>query len=130
MCWLCYCDMHVVKPPVHDGDVGALRLLVTCMSACVSKCDVHKILPRRSANARLTKEYRESMVKLAKKAADDNKARVRRVRQKGIALVRDEKDSMSKDDTRRMEEMVGALSDKYSAEIDAMATAKAKELMG
>lgn len=122
----------------------AQTLVVTCFDTesalavekAVREAEQLKVTPARDGNSvrvslpKATKEHRDSLVKLTKQAAENGKVRLRRVRQKGVQQVRGEAEGLSKDDVRRAEELVQALTDKYGAQMEQLALAKTKELLG
>jgi len=57
-------------------------------------------------SCRVTKELRESLVKLAKVNADKAKVGIRKARQKGISDVRKRKGTVSEDSIHRIEKHV------------------------
>lgn len=59
-----------------------------------------------SLSCRVTKELRESLVKLAKVNADKAKVGIRKARQKGISDVRKRKGTVSEDSIHRIEKHV------------------------
>ncbi len=79
----------------------------------------------------LTEERRKDLAKLAGKYAEGAKIAIRNVRRDGMeALKEDEKKKeISEDDRKRSEDEVQKLTDKYTAEADAAADAKEKEIM-
>ena len=79
----------------------------------------------------LTEERRKDLAKLAGKYAEGAKIAIRNVRRDGMeALKEDEKKKeISEDDCKRSEDEVQKLTDKYTAEADAAAEAKEKEIM-
>ena len=79
----------------------------------------------------LTEERRRDLAKLAGKYAENAKIAIRNVRRDGMeALKEDEKKKeISEDDRKRSEDEVQKLTDKYTAEADAAAEAKEKEIM-
>jgi len=79
----------------------------------------------------LTEERRKDLAKLAGKYAEGAKIAIRNVRRDGMeALKEDEKKKeISEDDRKRSEDEVQKLTDKYTAEADAAAEAKEKEIM-
>ena len=79
----------------------------------------------------LTEERRRDLAKLAGKYAENAKIAIRNVRRDAMeALKEDEKKKeISEDDRKRSEDEVQKLTDKYTAEADAAAEAKEKEIM-
>ena len=79
----------------------------------------------------LTEERRKELAKLAGQYAEQAKIAIRNVRRDGMeALKEDEKKKeISEDDRKRSEDEVQKLTDKYTAEADAAAEAKEKEIM-
>ena len=79
----------------------------------------------------LTEERHKDLAKLAGKYAEGAKIAIRNVRRDGMeALKEDEKKKeISEDDRKRSEDEVQKLTDKYTAEADAAAEAKEKEIM-
>ena len=79
----------------------------------------------------LTEERRKELAKLAGQYAEQAKIAIRNVRRDGMeALKEDEKKKeISEDERKRGEDEVQKLTDKYTAEADAAAEAKEKEIM-
>ena len=79
----------------------------------------------------LTEERRKDLAKVADKYGESAKIAIRNVRRDGMeALKEDEKKKeISEDDRKRSEDEVQKLTDKYTAEADAAAEAKEKEIM-
>ena len=66
-------------------------------------------LPQKTVHGlycRITKELRESLVKLAKANAEKAKVGIRKARQKGISDVRKRKGTVSEDSVHRIEKHV------------------------
>lgn len=78
----------------------------------------------------LTEERRRDYVKMAKKVAEEGKVAVRNVRRDAIdSLKKLEKDGLSKDTVKTMQDDVQALTDKYIAKLDAATEEKEAEIM-
>ncbi|API58827.1 ribosome recycling factor [Tardibacter chloracetimidivorans] len=80
----------------------------------------------------LTEERRKELAKLASQYAEKARIAVRNVRRDGMdGLKADEKKGeISQDEQKRLEAEVQKLTDKTIAEVDAVATAKEKEILG
>jgi len=80
----------------------------------------------------LTEERRKELAKLASKYAEGARIAVRNVRRDGMdSLKTDEKKGeISEDDRKRLETEVQKLTDATIADIDAVAQAKEKEILG
>jgi len=79
----------------------------------------------------LTEERRRDLAKLAGKYAENAKIAIRNVRRDGMEPLKEDekKKEISEDDRKRSEDEVQKLTDKYTAEADAAAEAKEKEIM-
>ena len=79
----------------------------------------------------LTEERRKELVKVIKKFSEDGKVAIRNIRRDGLeAIKKIEKDKqMSEDDSRKQQEVLQKLTDKYSKEIDESSALKEKEVM-
>ena len=79
----------------------------------------------------LTKERRQELVKDVHKKAETDKVAIRNLRRDGNeAIKKIEKDKViAEDESKRMQEEMQKLTDKYIKEIDAIAIAKEKELL-
>jgi len=55
---------------------------------------------------RVTQEYRENLVKLAKSTCEQYKQSLRKIRQKGMSDIRKNKKGKSQDDAKMVEKMV------------------------
>ncbi len=79
----------------------------------------------------LTEERRKELVKLIKKFAEDGKVSIRNMRRDGLESIKKfEKDKqISEDDSRKQQESLQKLTDKYSKEIDDLSQGKEKEVM-
>jgi len=79
----------------------------------------------------LSEERRKDLAKLVKKKAEDGRVAVRNVRHKAHDELRGQLKSgdITEDDSKRMQESLQRLTDKYVKEIDALVVAKEKEIM-
>ena len=79
----------------------------------------------------LNEERRKELVKLVKKKAEDGRVAVRNVRHRAHDELKTQLKSheITEDDNKRMQESLQRLTDKYVKEIDALVTAKEKEIM-
>ncbi|MFN8361047.1 MAG: ribosome recycling factor [Candidatus Kapaibacterium sp.] len=79
----------------------------------------------------LTEERRKEFVKLCKKFAEEGKVAVRSVRRDHIEALKvaEKKESFSEDETKRGEEEVQKLTDRFIKEIDTILAKKEKEIM-
>lgn len=78
----------------------------------------------------LTEERRTELVKLTKKYGEEAKVAVRNVRRDANdELKKLEKDSISEDESRRYQDDVQKLTDKFIAEVDKVLAVKEKEIM-
>ncbi|MGZ3496469.1 MAG: ribosome recycling factor [Vulcanimicrobiaceae bacterium] len=79
----------------------------------------------------LNEERRKDLVKLIKKKAEDGKIAVRNVRHKSHddlkAQLKEHK--ITEDDSKRMQDQLQKLTDRYIKEIDGLVTTKEKEIM-
>jgi ribosome recycling factor len=78
----------------------------------------------------LTEERRRDLVKQAKAEAEDAKVGIRNARKEGNDEVKKmEKDGLSEDDAKGVEDSIQELTDKYSARIDKILVAKESDIM-
>lgn len=79
----------------------------------------------------LTEERRKELAKLASQYAEKAKIAVRNVRRDGMDLLKqdEKKHEISEDERKRLETEVQKLTDETTAEIDAAAQAKEKEIL-
>ncbi len=79
----------------------------------------------------LNEERRKELAKVVKKKAEDGRVAVRNVRHKAHDELRGQLKSseITEDDSKRMQESLQRMTDKYVKEIDALAAAKEKEIM-
>ena len=79
----------------------------------------------------LTEERRKTLVKDIKKIAEDNKVSVRNARRDALESVKKlEKDkAISEDQSKKEQDHIQKLTDKYSKEIDELSATKEKEVM-
>jgi ribosome recycling factor len=85
----------------------------------------------RIAIPALTEERRKELVKLVKKFGEEAKVALRNIRRDANDdLKKSEKDAeITEDELRRYNDEVQKLTDKYTAEVDVVATNKEKEIM-
>jgi ribosome recycling factor len=76
----------------------------------------------------LTKERRQEMVKLTKKAVEDGKVSIRNARRDALNDAKKDEE-MTEDDQRAYQNDIQKLTDKYVAKADELASVKEKELM-
>jgi len=78
----------------------------------------------------LTEERRNELVKLTKKFGEEAKVAVRNIRRDANDDIKKlEKGTISEDESRRHQDEVQKLTDKYIAEVDKVLSAKEKEIM-
>ena len=79
----------------------------------------------------LTEERRKTLVKDIKKIGEDNKVSIRNSRRDGLESVKKlEKDKViSEDQSKKEQDHIQKLTDKYSKEIDELTASKEKEVM-
>ncbi|HHW14352.1 MAG TPA: ribosome recycling factor [Firmicutes bacterium] len=79
----------------------------------------------------LTEERRRELVKTIRKQAEEARVAVRNVRREGNEALKaaEKKGEITEDDSRRGQEEMQKLTDKYIAEIDELVAAKEKEIM-
>jgi len=79
----------------------------------------------------LNEERRKDLVKVIKKKAEDGKVAVRNVRHKAHDDLKDQlkKHEITEDDNKRMQDQLQKLTDRYVKEIDALVSAKEKDIM-
>ena len=79
----------------------------------------------------LTEERRKEMIKVVRAEAEQGRVSIRNVRRDANSELKDlvKDKAISEDDERRANEVVQKLTDKYSAEVDAVLAHKEKDLM-
>ena len=79
----------------------------------------------------LTEERRKELVKVVKKYAEEGKVAIRNSRRDGIESIKKvEKDKqISEDDSRKQQDQLQKLTDKYTKEVDELCESKEKEIM-
>ena len=84
----------------------------------------------RLAVPQLTKERRNDLVKVIKKKAEEGRVGVRNLRRDAndALKIKQKNSEISEDELRRLQDEVQKLTDKYIKEIDALFTAKEKEI--
>lgn len=85
----------------------------------------------RLAVPQLTEERRLELVKVVKKKAEEGRVAVRNLRREANDFLKAQQKSgeLSEDDSRRQQDEVQKLTDKYIKEIDSLVVAKEKEIM-
>lgn len=79
----------------------------------------------------LTEERRRELVKVARKAAEEMRIRVRNVRREAIDILREKEKNkeITEDDLRRGQDDIQKLTDTFIAEIDSLLETKEAEIM-
>ena len=79
----------------------------------------------------LTEERRRELVKTVKKTGEEAKVAVRNIRRDGVeAIKKDKKDGLlTEDDQKKLDEKMQKLTDEVIKELDAILTAKEKEIL-
>ena len=79
----------------------------------------------------LTEERRKELVKVIKKFAEDGKVTIRNSRRDGLDSIKklEKEKQISEDDSRKQQDLLQKLTDKYSKEIDDLSATKEKEVM-
>jgi ribosome recycling factor len=79
----------------------------------------------------LTEERRKDLVKQIRKAAEEARVLVRNVRREGNEALKalEKKSEITEDESRRGQEEMQKLTDKYIIEIDQLVEVKEKEIM-
>lgn len=79
----------------------------------------------------LTQDRRKELVKLAKKAGEDTKVRLRHIRREYNDIFKngEKEGEISEDDSRRLVEKVQTVTDKYVAMVDQLVTKKEEEVL-
>ncbi|CAG8814412.1 6665_t:CDS:2 [Racocetra persica] len=80
---------------------------------------------------KVTTEFREKMIKIASKIAENTKTKLRLARQDGLKdLKKDSKSGLPNDEAKLLEKQLQLLVDKYAKEVDDFFKAKSKEISG
>lgn len=79
----------------------------------------------------ITEERRKELTKLVRNEAENARVSIRNVRRDANTALKDllKKKLIAEDEERRLEDLIQKLTDKYSAEVDQLMTAKEKDLM-
>lgn len=79
----------------------------------------------------LTEERRKELVKLIKELTEKGKVSIRNTRRDGLDSIKklEKEKQMSEDESRKQQEQLQKLTDKYTKEIDDLSSSKEKELM-
>lgn len=79
----------------------------------------------------LTEERRRELVRLARKEAEEKRVAVRNIRREVNEEIkrREKAKELSEDDSRRSQEQIQKLTDRYVAEIDKLVESKEREIM-
>ena len=79
----------------------------------------------------LTEERRKEMVKVIKKISEDGKIGIRNSRRDGLEAIKklEKEKQVSEDESRKQQELLQKLTDKYTKEIDDHCSNKEKEVM-
>lgn len=79
----------------------------------------------------LTEERRKELVKVIKKIAEDGKVGIRNTRRDGLDSIKklEKEKQISEDESRKQQEHLQKLTDKYTKEIDGLSGSKEKEVM-
>jgi ribosome recycling factor len=111
------------------------RNMVSVIEKAISLSDIGLTPNNDGQNIRLnipplTSERRKEFVKLAAKYAEGSKVSLRNIRRDAIDTVKkQEKDKeVSEDQSRDIQDKIQKLTDKYSAEVDKVLTAKEKDI--
>eukprot|EP00041_Stephanoeca_diplocostata_P023810 m.592752 g.592752 ORF g.592752 m.592752 type:complete len:301 (+) comp22391_c0_seq26:236-1138(+) len=92
------------------------------------------LTPSRQGNVvklvapKMTQEYRQSLVKMAKEHLEKSKVRLRRVRTDCLKAVKQDADGYGKDQVKRLEKCVEAMADAGNAALTSMYEAKVGEI--
>lgn len=76
----------------------------------------------------LTEERRKDLIKVVRAEAEQGKVTIRNIRRDANTQLKDLK-TISEDDERRANDIIQKITDKYSAEVDAVLAQKEKDLM-
>ena len=117
---------------IQPYDKGALKDI----EIAISKSDLG-ITPNNDGNLirivipALTEERRKELVKLIKKFAEDGKVSARNARRDALELIKklEKEKQISEDDSKKQQDQIQRLTDKYTKEIDDLCSGKEKEVM-
>lgn len=78
-----------------------------------------------------TEERRKELVKLAKKEAEEGKVAIRNVRRDEVEKIKaaEKKSEITQDDSKRMQDQLQKLTDRYVQELDKLLASKEAEIM-
>lgn len=79
----------------------------------------------------LTEERRKEIVKIIKKVSEDGKVGIRNSRRDGLESIKkiEKEKQLSEDESRKQQELLQKLTDKYSKEVEEISASKEKEVM-
>ena len=79
----------------------------------------------------LTEERRKEFVKKVKGQAEDTKVQIRNARREGVDIVKDnqKKSIVTEDESRKLQEQIQKVIDKYIADVDVLLVEKEKEIL-
>lgn len=79
----------------------------------------------------LTEERRKELVKILKKMSEDGKILIRNYRRDGLESIKklEKEKQISEDDSRKQQDQLQKLTDKYTKEVDDLSSSKEKEVM-
>lgn len=113
---------------IQPYDKGALKDI----EAAINKADVG-LTPNNDGTVirivvpTLTEERRKDLVKHVKKVAEETKVHIRNARRDGLEGLK--KVEISEDESKKQQDLIQKLTDKYTKEIDEAVVTKEKEIM-
>lgn len=118
----------LVISPFDKASIQAIERAIQTSDLGVTPANDGKVI--RISIPPLTEERRKEMVKQVKKLAEGHKVGIRDSRRAALVMVKDlVKDGLSRDDGKRAEKSVQDLTDEFVGKVDAMGTAKEKEVL-
>lgn len=111
------------------------RSVLTAIEKAITKSDLG-LTPSSDGNMirlalpQLTEQRRQELVKQVRKKAEEERVAIRNIRREANDLIKELEKSrdVSEDDSRRAQEAIQKLTDKYIAEIEAALQAKEREI--
>ncbi|KAI8377495.1 ribosome recycling factor domain-containing protein [Radiomyces spectabilis] len=121
-------DPQTLLVTVHDADYlsavdKSIRESGLGLNPVVDNKLIRVPIPKPS------KESRDKMTKLAHQTAEQAKSKIRAIRQDGMKQLKADAAHQSKDDIKKLEKQVQALTDKYNKSVDDMLKTKSKEIL-
>jgi len=119
----------IVLQPYDKGVIAAVEKAIQKSDLGINPTNDGNVV--RIAIPQLTEERRKELVKTVKKKGEEEKVAIRNIRRDAIEHIkaREKSKEITEDEQRKASDIVQKATDKAVAEIDAIITAKEKEVM-